>query len=64
MKQEGIQFLCQVTKPQDTCWILSLHSWMYCPFHCLLCDHAPFFFRFVEFVSGLEVKQNTVAGKY
>ena len=32
----------------------------------LLCDHVSFFFlfRFVEYVSELEVKQNRVPGKY
>ena len=31
---------------------------------CVLSDHVSFSFRFVEFVTELEVKQNRVPGKY
>ena len=56
MEQEGIQFLYQVL---DICTLQLLPG---NPFHfVIMCFFFfVFFFRFVEYVSGLEVKQNRV----
>ena len=60
MEQEGIQFLYQVLD------IFALHLFPGNPFHFVyyVIMSLFFIFRFVEYVSELEVKQNRVPGKY